>query len=73
MVAIFSALAFGLGHLPAVMLLLDIQVITALPPLLSEILLLNNCSLDRQAKNWPDVQRMNPSTVGLPAYPFVVE
>lgn len=42
MVAIFSALAFALGHLPAVMLLLNIQEIAALPPLLlSEILLLN--------------------------------
>lgn len=41
-VAILSALAFGAGHLPAVMFLLGAQELTALPPLLlGEILLLN--------------------------------
>ena len=41
-VAVWSALLFGLGHLPAIMVLLEIQDLAAIPPvLLSEILLLN--------------------------------
>ena len=42
LVAIWSALVFGLSHLPAIMVLLGIQEVTAIPPvLLGEILLLN--------------------------------
>lgn len=42
LVAIWSALLFGLGHLPTIMVLLGIQEVAAIPPvLLGEILLLN--------------------------------